>query len=88
MAESMTAAQDRQLASVMRDAITEQYRAVIVEARAAAAAPSGKHRRTLSRLRRELHRIGRRDYFPPPQRQQAKDAVEALAIALDGEVAA
>jgi hypothetical protein len=33
----------------------------------------------LRRLRDELHRIGRRDYFPPPEREAARAAVAALA---------
>jgi len=31
------------------------------------------------RLRAELHRIGKRDYFPPPQRATARAAVAELA---------
>jgi hypothetical protein len=34
-------------------------------------------------LRGELHRIGRRDYFPPPERDAAVSAVEALAALLE-----
>jgi hypothetical protein len=85
-AEPTTAAQERELAAGMRRAIAEQYRAVIAEARAAAADAGGRHRRTLSRLRRELRRIERRDYFPPPEREQARAAVDALVIALDAGV--
>ena len=48
-----TAAQERHLANAMRAAIAAQYRAVIAEARASTAEATGKHRRTLSRLRRE-----------------------------------
>ena len=32
----------------------------------------------LRRLREELRRISRRDFFPPPEREQARAAVEAL----------
>jgi hypothetical protein len=45
-------------------------------------------RRSLARLRRELGRIARRDYFPPPERERARDAVEALARALELEAGA
>jgi hypothetical protein len=44
---------------------------------------AGGNRRTLGRLRRELGRIERRDYFPPPERQLARVAVEELATAID-----
>ena len=33
----------------------------------------------LRRLRGELRRVERRDFFPPPERAQARDAVRALA---------
>jgi hypothetical protein len=36
----------------------------------------------VGRLRRELRRIGERDHFPPPERDEAKAAVEALASTL------
>jgi carbon-monoxide dehydrogenase medium subunit len=56
------------------------------EAAAAAAADgSGRQRRTLPRLRREVGRIARRDYFPPPERERAREAVEVLAQALEVE---
>ena len=74
-----TMAQERQLAVDMQEAIAAQYRAVIDEARVAGPVD----RRTLARLRRELGRIGRRDYFPPPERDQARAAVEGLATAAE-----
>ena len=86
IAEPATQAQGRELAAELEDAIAEQYRAVIGEAQDAAAEGSARHRRTLARLRRELSRIGRRDYFPPPEREDAHAAVEALAKALSEEV--
>jgi Protein ChrB, N-terminal len=78
------AAQARALATALQEVVAGEYRAVIGQARAAAAAkPGGHHRRTLARLRRELGRIRRRDYFPPPQREEARRAVQALAERLD-----
>jgi hypothetical protein len=35
--------------------------------------------RVVRRLRGELRRIARRDYFPPPHRDAARVAVQALA---------
>jgi hypothetical protein len=83
-----TTREERELAGAMRDRIAGEYGAVIAEAEAAAAEGIGRHRRTLARLRRELERIGRRDYFPPPERDRAHEAVEALAEALEVEVGA
>jgi hypothetical protein len=55
----------------------------IITAAAESALESGEvqRRRTLARLRRELRRVGSRDYFPPPERDGARAAVERLAPA-------
>jgi len=42
----------------------------------------------VGRLRRELRRIGSRDHFPPPDRDQARAAVAALATTLTTETEA
>jgi hypothetical protein len=76
-------AQEREIAAAMQSGIAEQYGNVIGQARQAVQA--GGNRRTLGRLRRELGRIERRDYFPPPERQLARVAVEKLAAAIDRE---
>jgi hypothetical protein len=70
----------------MAAAIAAEYRAVVDEAAAAREDSSGKRRRTLGRLRRELRRIRARDYFPPPERQLALDAVEDLAALVEEPV--
>jgi hypothetical protein len=36
----------------------------------------------VARLRRELQRIGRRDFFPPAQREQARASVDRLAVSV------
>jgi hypothetical protein len=51
---------------------------VIADAAAAIGADIVDRRRTLARLRRELHRIGLRDHFPPIEHEQARAAVRAL----------
>jgi hypothetical protein len=76
-------AQEREIAAAMQAGIAEQYLNVINQARRAERAEG--NRRTLGRLRRELGRIERRDYFPPPERQRARVAVEELAAAIDSE---
>jgi len=79
LADSSTAAQEREIASRLASAIAAQYAEVIGQARAAARKPLSQRRRKLARLRRELARIRRRDYFPPAEREEADRAVEALA---------
>jgi hypothetical protein len=65
----------------MAAARAEEYAAVAVEA--AEVEPGTRQaRRTGERLRAELRRIGRRDYFPPPERDTAQAAVQIL---LDAE---
>lgn len=83
IAEPATAAQEREIAKSLQAKIADEYRAIVTEAREASAQPSGRHRRTLSRLRRELDRVRRRDYFPPGERDDAERAVAALAVRLE-----
>jgi hypothetical protein len=77
LAQPATLPQERELAAAMAAARSEEYRAVIDQATAAAGQPD--RTRTVRRLRDELRRIHRRDYFPPTERDTARHAVEALA---------
>src|SRR6266536_1796336 len=65
------------LAERMAAAIAGEYRALIAAA-ASARQGSPVKRQTVARLRRELRRISQRDYFPPPEREEARKAVESL----------
>jgi len=76
-----SAGQERGLVQQMADRAAAEYAQVAADAAAAHAEPDPIRRRTLARLRRELRRIGRRDFFPPPQRAQAVAAVAELARA-------
>ena len=67
----------------MSAAIAAEYQAVADAALSLAGETAAVRRRTLARLRRELQRIRRRDFFPPPERRRAEEAVEALAPALE-----
>ena len=67
----------------MSAAIGEQYREVERDALRRDRRPGRERRTTLARLRRELGRIRRRDYFPPPEREAAHAAVESLARAVE-----
>lgn len=71
-------AQERELAAAMAAARAVEYRAVLEAAAAAGGSPEGERAAVVRRLRSELQRIGRRDYFPPPEREQARRAVADL----------
>jgi hypothetical protein len=58
---------------------TARVRSVIEQATAVGSANEAERVRTIRRLRDELRRIHRRDYFPPTERDTARQAVEALA---------
>ena len=65
--------------TAMSQAVAGEYRAAIVEASGARDEASAVRRRILARLRRELHRIRYRDYFPPPEADEARKMLEELA---------
>ena len=77
------AAQARVLARSLADAIAGEYAGVAAAAEAARDEPPAVRRRTLGRLRRELHRIRGRDYFPVAEREQARARVNELAESLE-----
>jgi ChrB-like protein len=71
------AGKERALVQRMADASAAEYRTVIDAA--IAARRKGVDRRTLERLRRALRDIRSRDFFTPPEREQAEQVVEELA---------
>ena len=79
IARLASAGQERELESRMAGEATEAYQAVIDEVAELERTPEVVQRRTIARLRRELRRIGQRDFFPPPARDKAVAAVENLA---------
>jgi polyhydroxyalkanoate synthesis regulator phasin len=81
-----SATQERELAARMAEAVASDYRALIEHAAAAREQPAGQRQRTLKRLRRELRRIRARDYFPPPEREFAQQALEELAALVEEPV--
>ncbi|MET0414657.1 MAG: Chromate resistance protein ChrB [Actinoplanes sp.] len=74
-----SAAQEREVATCMRAARAAEYEAVTAQADAVLAAGTEERIRTVRRLRGEWRRITRRDYFPPPERDAARVAIQALA---------
>jgi hypothetical protein len=87
LARLASAAQERALAARMAAAVTAEYEKAIATATAAASQPEGARRRTVTRLRRDLHQIGRRDFFPPAGKDTARIAVEDLAATLPAPTA-
>jgi hypothetical protein len=83
VAEPSSAKQGRGLAEQMQLAVAAEYLELVESARAALKAESGPRKRRLAKLRRDLRRIRRRDYFPPAERDEARAAVEAVARSLE-----
>jgi uncharacterized protein YdbL (DUF1318 family) len=81
LARPATRAQEEELARGMAAARAAEYQAVIDSATSAAQGDPASRALTARRLRGGLRRIGRRDYFPPPERDQAQAAVQALTVA-------
>jgi hypothetical protein len=74
-----SAGHERALAARMAEAVAAEYAAVVGDAESSESEPEVVRRRVVARLRRELQRIGRRDFFPPPERERARAAVDRLA---------
>ncbi len=82
-----SAVEERRIAAGMAAAVLEEYRSVVAAAADVADSSLAARRRTLARLRRELQRIERRDFFPPSERDQAREAVRSFAESLERDVA-
>src|SRR5262249_55684403 len=61
-AKTSTAEEESPLIERMRNAVAGEYTRVITEAETAALQPPGRRRRSLARLRRDIHRVRDRDY--------------------------
>lgn len=83
IAEAGSIAQERALAERMAQAVADEFRAVMVDAAAAAQERPAGRRRAVRRLRRDLRTIRARDFFPPPEAADARRAVEALGEAME-----
>jgi hypothetical protein len=77
-AQMLSDRDEQHLITQLRQARAEEYRTLIIHAEQVSAESVVDQARTLNRLRRELRRIRRRDYFPPPEQETARRAVEAL----------
>ena len=79
LARPATVTQERELASAMAAARATDYHALRADAEAALTLDDAERTRALRRLRAELRRIQRRDFFPPPERDGAVAAIEQVA---------
>jgi hypothetical protein len=85
LARPTTAAQERELAAGMAAARAAEYLELAARCRAAADGDVAERARGLRWLRGEWRAIGRRDFFPPPERQEAAVALRELERAVAGE---
>lgn len=76
LATPASANQERTIARTMQAARASEYRSVIEQAKGAEG--FSEPRRVQRRLRAELRRIERRDFFPPPEREGARAAIALL----------
>jgi hypothetical protein len=83
LARPESRAQERAIAAGMRAEVGAEYARLTEDAERMTGAPAGARKRTLGRLRRELRRIRRRDYFQAPEGAEARAAVEALARSVE-----
>ena len=81
-AQALAGADERTVARAMAEARAEEYRGLADAAESALAEPAEDAARTLRRLRRELQKVRRRDYFPPAERDAATRALGRLAASL------
>jgi ChrB-like protein len=79
LARPASAAAEREVAAGMARDRAGEYEKLREQAARALALPAGERARMLKRLRSQLRSIGRRDFFPPPQRDVAVTAVGELA---------
>ncbi|GAA3713580.1 hypothetical protein GCM10022204_35880 [Microlunatus aurantiacus] len=78
-AEMLSRRDEDQVIAQLQQARAVEYRALTAEAEDLTRAwLDTDQARASNRLRRELRRIRRRDYFPPPEQEAARRAVEAL----------
>ena len=82
LAEPGAAATGRELAAAMSEARAEEYAKLTAEARAGARLAPGARLALVRRLRADLLRVQRRDYFPPTERTTAETAIDILAASV------
>ncbi len=83
-ADLTSKAQERSVVAEMGAARAAEYADIASRARGASQAALGAAEalRLVRSLRRELHQVQRRDFFPPPERETARTEVAVLARAV------
>lgn len=79
LARPSTRALERDVAGPMNEARAAEFRDIADRAGEALSAPSAERLRVLRRLRAQMRRVERRDFFQPPERDQARLALRELA---------
>jgi hypothetical protein len=69
---------EQDLAAAMAAARSAEYLAIVDEAATATRADAREQKRIGQRLQAELRRIERRDFYPPAERDEARQAVRSL----------
>jgi hypothetical protein len=82
LAEPGSVATERELAAAMSQARTTEYTKIIAEAQSGARLDPGARLTLVRRLRADLLRVQRRDYFPPAERTAAGTAIDILAASV------
>ena len=78
LARPSSVALEETLRGRMTAAVAAEYRELAATAAQSASDDDAARLRTIKRLRRELNQIEQRDYFPPPEREAATNAIQAL----------
>lgn len=86
LAQPGSVAQEREIAAKLAAKRAAEYQQVVREAEATRHGSPDERARAARRLRAQLRRIARRDYFPPVEREQAEAAVRDLAASAGREV--
>lgn len=75
----------RSLAESLAAERASEYQVVLDQVEAGLTLDSVERSRALRRLRAEYRRIERRDYFPPPEKDETRESLERLAASLEPE---
>jgi hypothetical protein len=82
LAEPGAVATERDLTEAMTRARAEEYAKITAEADAGTGLERGARQALVRRLRADLLRVQRRDYFPPVERDAAGVAIDILAASV------
>lgn len=79
LARPLTPALERSVVEQMNEARAGEYADIAGQARLACVAADPERLRRLRTLRAQMRRVERRDFFRPPEREQARQALKDLA---------